>query len=33
MIPESHSRGHHEEATFGGMVGFLIMMVLDNLFT
>jgi ZIP family zinc transporter len=33
MIPESHSRGHHEEATFGGMVGFLIMMALDNLFT
>lgn len=33
MIPESHSRGHHEEATFGGMVGFLLMTVLDNLFT
>ncbi|MGE0823722.1 MAG: ZIP family metal transporter [Candidatus Binatia bacterium] len=32
MIPESHSRGHHKEATFGGMVGFLIMMVLDHLF-
>ncbi|MGE0679517.1 MAG: ZIP family metal transporter [Candidatus Binatia bacterium] len=33
VIPESHSRGHHREATLGGMTGFLIMMVLDNLFT
>lgn len=33
MIPESHSRGHHREATFGGLAGFLLMMVLDNLFT
>jgi ZIP family zinc transporter len=29
MIPESHSRGHQKEATFGLMVGFALMMVLD----
>jgi ZIP family zinc transporter len=29
MIPECHSRGNQKEATFGLMVGFALMMVLD----
>jgi len=33
MIPESHRKGHEREATFGGIVGFALMMVLDNIFT
>lgn len=33
MIPESHRKGHEREATFGGIVGFGLMMVLDNIFT
>lgn len=31
VIPESHSRGHQREATFGVMAGFAIMMFLDRL--
>ena len=31
MIPESHSRGYERIATFGAVVGFAIMMFLDNL--
>jgi ZIP family zinc transporter len=31
IIPETHTRGFSRLATFGVMVGFLIMMVLDNL--
>ncbi|MFQ5892360.1 MAG: ZIP family metal transporter [Candidatus Methanofastidiosia archaeon] len=32
MIPESHRKGHERIATFGVIVGFSIMIVLDNLF-
>jgi len=32
IIPETHSRGNERLATFGVMVGFLVMMALDNLF-
>ena len=31
IIPETHSRGKSRPATFGVMVGFVIMMALDNL--
>lgn len=31
IIPESHRKGFEREATFGLMVGFLVMMLLDNL--
>lgn len=31
MIPESHRKGFEREATFGLMIGFIIMMLLDNL--
>ena len=33
MVPESHSGGNERLATWGLMIGFLIMMSLDNLFT
>lgn len=33
MIPESHRKGFEREATFGLIVGFIIMMLLDSLFT
>ena len=33
MIPESHSKGFAREATFGLITGFVIMMLLDSLFT
>ncbi len=33
MVPESHSEGNERLATWGIMVGFFIMMVLDNVFT
>ncbi|MEM3526099.1 MAG: ZIP family metal transporter [Candidatus Jordarchaeaceae archaeon] len=33
MIPESHTKGHEREATIGVIIGFLIMMILDNLLT
>ncbi|MCW3981336.1 MAG: ZIP family metal transporter [Candidatus Bathyarchaeota archaeon] len=33
MIPESHRKGFEREATFGLVVGFVIMMLLDSLFT
>ena len=32
IIPETHSRGNDREATFGVILGFIVMMVLDNLF-
>jgi len=32
MIPESHKKGFEREATFGLIVGFVIMMLLDCLF-
>ena len=31
MIPESHRKGHEREATFGLIIGFIIMMLLDTL--
>ncbi len=33
MIPESHSSGNERVATWGIMIGFAIMMTLDNIFT
>jgi len=30
IIPESHRLGHEKEATFGGIVGFGIMMIIDT---
>jgi ZIP family zinc transporter len=32
IIPETHSRGNDREATFGLILGFVVMMALDNLF-
>lgn len=32
MIPESHRKGHDIEATFGFIIGFAVMMVLDTIF-
>lgn len=32
LIPESHRRGHNMEATFGAIIGFGLMMVLDTIF-
>lgn len=32
IIPETHSRGNDREATIGVIVGFIVMMVLDNVF-
>ena len=32
VIPESHRKGHEREATFGGIIGFGLMMVLDTIF-
>jgi len=32
MIPESHRKGFEKEATFGLMIGFVTMMLLDSLF-
>lgn len=32
MIPESHRKGFEREATFGLIVGFVVMMLLDSLF-
>jgi zinc transporter, ZIP family len=32
IIPETHSRGKSRQATYGVMIGFIIMMALDNLF-
>lgn len=32
MIPESHRKGYEREATFGVIVGFAVMMLLDTLF-
>jgi ZIP family zinc transporter len=33
MIPESHAGGNARIATWGLIIGFIIMMVLDNVFT
>ena len=33
LIPESHSRGYHKEATVGAISGFVVMMILDNFFS
>ncbi len=33
MVPESHSEGNERLATWGIMIGFFIMMTLDNVFT
>ena len=33
MIPESHRKGFEREATFGLITGFVLMMLLDSLFT
>ncbi|MBS7609319.1 ZIP family metal transporter [Candidatus Bathyarchaeota archaeon] len=33
IIPESHRKGFEREATFGFVVGFIVMMLLDFLFT
>ncbi len=33
MVPESHSEGNARLATWGIMIGFFIMMILDNIFT
>ena len=33
MIPESHRKGFEREATFGLIIGFVVMMLLDSLFT
>jgi ZIP family zinc transporter len=33
MIPESHRKGFEREATFGLIIGFVIMMLLDTLFS
>lgn len=33
MIPESHRKGFEREATFGLIIGFVIMMLLDSIFT
>ncbi len=32
IIPESHRLGHEKQATFGGIAGFALMMLLDTLF-
>ncbi|HSO67277.1 MAG TPA: ZIP family metal transporter, partial [Desulfatirhabdiaceae bacterium] len=31
IIPETHSKGKSRSATFGVMIGFVIMMAMDNL--
>jgi ZIP family zinc transporter len=33
VIPEAHSRGHHHEVTFGVIFGFIVMMILENIFS
>jgi ZIP family zinc transporter len=33
IIPETHSRGNDREATIGVITGFILMMVLDNIFS
>jgi len=32
MIPQTHKKGFETQATFGLMLGFVVMMILDNLF-
>lgn len=33
IIPETHQRGHPLEATFGVVLGFIMMMIFDNIFS
>ena len=33
IIPETHSRGNDREATIGVIIGFIIMMILDTIFS
>jgi ZIP family zinc transporter len=33
IIPETHTRGNDREATIGVIIGFIVMMVLDTLFS
>jgi ZIP family zinc transporter len=33
IIPETHSRGNDREATIGLIIGFIIMMILDTVFS
>jgi ZIP family zinc transporter len=33
MIPEIHKKGYETQATVGLMLGFILMMILDNLFS
>lgn len=33
IIPESHRKGFERQATFGLVIGFIVMMLLDALFT
>ena len=32
IIPETHSRGNDRQATIGIIIGFIVMMILDNIF-
>lgn len=32
MPPESHSKGFGQEVTFGLIIGFIVMMLLDSIF-
>jgi len=32
IIPETHRKGFEREGTWGVMIGFVVMMLLDNLF-
>ncbi len=32
MVPESHAGGNERAATWGLMIGFVVMMMLDNVF-
>lgn len=32
MSPESHSKGFGQEVTFGLIIGFIVMMLLDSIF-
>jgi len=32
IIPETHSRGYELEGTWGVIIGFIVMMFLDNVF-
>jgi len=32
IVPETHRRGHPTEASFGVLIGFVVMTIFDNLF-